>query len=107
MDRATMTIEIKIATRTVARSRNLRGLLDYARNRSPVIIAAMTRTADGADVFVRFADHAHCRTTFADYSVAVAWFKARRSWGLHQNAVHEHTGGMGAADYTRFESDGL
>jgi hypothetical protein len=97
----TMTIEIKSGTRVVARSHNLRGLLEYARNKSPVIIAAMTRTDDGADVFVRFLDHAHCRTTFADYSVAVAWFKARRSWGLHMNVY------LGAADYTRFESDGL
>lgn len=66
----------------VARSKNLRGILTYAR-RSPVKRASVYAKGDGAAfvVFI-FTDGAESRVDFASFAVAKAWIASRRSWDL-------------------------
>lgn len=76
-------IEIIRNGRTVAKSRNLRGILDYAR-KSPVrkaTVSCYNRERTG-NVYILFEDGSECRTEFAGYIVAVEWIRARRSWQL-------------------------
>jgi len=71
-----------------ARSRNLRGVLDYAR-RHPVTCATVYTIEGGALVYFRFEDGAECRVQFSDPRVARWFIDARRSWreaGLEQGA---------------------
>lgn len=78
-----MPIEITKAGAIVARSRNLRGILSYAR-KSPVATVSVSSYSPVrcAHVYVQFDDGAECRTQFSSYTVAVQWVRARRSWGL-------------------------
>lgn len=76
-------IEIKKDSRIVARSRNLRGLLDYARRKNIwVICVAIWKTDQGAMLDFTYSDKAMARVDFADFAVARDWIRARRSWGL-------------------------
>lgn len=78
-------IEIELAYTTVSKSKNLRGILEYARNKSSVSHATCYRQSDGgAFVYVLFDNGATCRTRFADYTVALRWFRSRRSWDLSE-----------------------
>lgn len=74
-----MAVEIMLGSKVVARSRNLRGLLDYARKEPPVS-AAVNKTPTGGRLTVFFNDGALCHVEFADYSVACGWIAGRRSW---------------------------
>jgi hypothetical protein len=66
----------------VARSKNLRGILAYAR-RSPVKRASAYAKGDGgAFVVFIFNNGAESRVDFASFAVAKAWIASRRSWGL-------------------------
>jgi len=66
----------------VRRSQNLRAILDHAR-RTPVFRATCHKDSDGgAIVFFEFNSGEWSRVSFADYTVAKRWVKARRSWGL-------------------------
>jgi hypothetical protein len=70
---------IQKAGHTVARSRNLRGILDYAR-KSPLVSVKIAPHAGQGLLLVRYYDGAYSQTAFADFSVLVDWAKARRSW---------------------------
>lgn len=70
--------------KVVARSRNLRGVMDYAR-KSYVREAWCNRNQDGGGfVCFTYDDGSRCRTTFADYGVLLRWVRSRRSWALHE-----------------------
>lgn len=68
----------------IRRSRNLRGVLDYARDVSPVQTVSITaRHVPGESVYhVRFTfdDGSTCTAPFADWRVAADFLLARRSW---------------------------
>lgn len=74
-----MTVQITLGDKVVSNSRNLRGLLDYARKHFIHRVAICNRNSHGA-LYVEFENGATCRTEFADYSVLVRWILARRSW---------------------------
>lgn len=86
-------IEIVRCGKTVATSRNLRGILDYARLHS-VVRVYVHQCDDPAKVLVLFVfdNDARSMTTWADFNVACDWIMSRRSWGLSLN--HEYTPNM-------------
>ncbi|WP_426050367.1 hypothetical protein [Brevundimonas sp. SL161] len=66
----------------VARSRNLRGILTYAR-RHPVKRASVYAKGDGrAFVAFHFRGDAFARVEFESFIVAGDWVASRRSWAL-------------------------
>lgn len=82
-----MTLTIELNGKVVARSRNLRGLLDYARKHFIHRVAVYKQNGHGR-LYVEFENGAQCRHMFEDYSVLVGWVLSRRSWfrnhGLEQ-----------------------
>lgn len=81
------------AGRIIRTSRNLRGVLDYARV-SPVVRVETCRVAnDEGTMRVFFKDGAECRCNFASHAVMTAWLKARRTW-----ASAKHVSYAGEAD---------
>lgn len=65
----------------VAQSRNLRGVLDYAR-KFPVELATYWINPDGVNVATfHFWDGSICRTDYASLDVFRWFLKGRRSWG--------------------------
>ena len=69
-------------SRTVSSTRNLRGLLDYAR-KSPVVRVAVRETlGGGGELTVTYENGASGHSHFASYIVACHWVLARRSWGM-------------------------
>lgn len=80
-------ILITKAGRTVSKSRNLRGVMNYAR-KSYVREWRASMTDDyGARIWVTFEDGAESRFEFASWDVAQRWIRARRSWGLQAIAT--------------------
>jgi hypothetical protein len=84
-------IAIRKDGRIVSRSKNLRGVLRYGRNKMPlgplrVAAKAVTRvhvlgTIDGGALLrVRWSDGAYAVAKFACVTVARRWVQARRSW---------------------------
>lgn len=77
----------------VARSRNLRGILTYAR-RHPVKRASVYAKGEGrAFVVFIFQGDAESRVDFESFTVAGDWIESRRSWGLrlaNHNATSRH-----------------
>jgi hypothetical protein len=80
-------IEITKQGKVVSRSRNLRGLLDYARKSFVRHVTAYKTQGGGAWLAVYFDDGSWCPAEFADYSVCCRWLMARRSWDLSTLAV--------------------
>lgn len=75
-------IQIKRQGGVVSDSRNLRGVMDYAR-RNSVRRWRMTMTENyGADIVMEFFNGATAEFQFAGYDVAQRWIRARRSWAL-------------------------
>lgn len=77
-------VEIIRQGKVEAYSRNLRGILDYARRNSvrrvKVEFGNITRRAFYT---VEFFNGATCKGEFAEYGICVDWFKSRRSWDLN------------------------
>lgn len=86
----------------VAHSKNLRGLLDYARKHRVAYVSVHGTHDGGAAYYVRYNNGAEARGEFADLSVAVRWFRtrAKRSWDLStvRNADDYWTFYVGAAN---------
>lgn len=77
-------------TAPVCRSNNLRGVLDHAR-RAGVHSCSIYGDSDGGAILsVWFGDRTRVRLSFADYTVAVRWVQARRSWDLIQTSDWGH-----------------
>lgn len=77
-------IEVQLRDRIVSRSRNLRGMRDYARV-SPVacVVCRMRRghpNDPGGHLWVRYDNGATCETDFASYNIMVDFVRKRRSW---------------------------
>lgn len=70
------------AGKVCSRSRNLRGVLTYARKHNVKMVLSSMTDHYGALVTIHFGDDAKCITNFASWDVAQRWFRARRSWGL-------------------------
>ena len=86
-----MSVEIIKASRVVAQSRNLRGILTYASSRGTYVtraaIEAERPSGSGTGTLtVEWADGARVVTPFACFSVLAGWLDARRSWsGVRYN----------------------
>ena len=92
-----MAIEIHRHGEVVAKSRNLRGLLTYAR-KSPVKHVYLRRMAYGyGGLFIEFENGATCKTEFASFTVCRNWLESRRSWQLGLNKERS-----GDVEYTRY-----
>lgn len=63
-------------------SRNLRGVLDFARRHSVRSWSADMTDDYGARVTLDFCSGATARFEFASWDVAQRWVRARRSWDL-------------------------
>ncbi len=72
--------------RIVKRSKNLRGVLEYARL-YPVVSCCLLKQEDGCNLMLRFYDGALCDISFASYIVAKDWINKRSSWGKPTNTV--------------------
>lgn len=75
--------------KTVAKSKNLRGILTYARKHG-VAGVGVTKKQHGANVAFKFADDAWALVMFADFTVAVQWINARRSWDMQRTENGPH-----------------
>jgi hypothetical protein len=75
-----MSTQIIKAGRIVAKSKNLRGLLDYARKHAVTRIETIALPSDQGSMRVFFKDGAECRANFNSFKVMTNWIKARRSW---------------------------
>lgn len=68
----------------IARSRNLRGMRDYARVSRVVSVDATKRNAHKDDpvgnLTVTYANGATCRAEFCSYNIMVDFVRNRRSW---------------------------
>ena len=68
--------------RVVSKSKNLRGILTYARKHG-IKSAHTMRTVGGYGwLSIYFADGAFCKAHFQSHSVLESWLAARRSWKL-------------------------
>jgi hypothetical protein len=76
-------IEIKLNGETVQRHRDTRGIIRHADKIGVRFVAVQRHVSFGAVVNVSFADDSCCETTFADFTVALNWFRERAErWGL-------------------------
>lgn len=73
----------------VKQSRNLRGILDYARNTSDVmaihchkLFSAVPNGETFHPVEFQFRNGAHCQVDWADCRVLTHWIKSRRAWDI-------------------------
>ena len=66
----------------IRQSRNLRGLLDYAREFAPVCIVTRKTQDDGGSLRVIYADGSIGAAQFVCYAVMREWVQARRSWRI-------------------------
>jgi hypothetical protein len=77
-------IEVQLRYRIVSRSRNLRGMRDYARVSPVVRVECRKRNAHPKDpggvISVEYTDGATCTADFASYHVMVDFVRNRRSW---------------------------
>lgn len=76
-------ITIYLKDQPVSKSKNLRGILDYAR-RFPVVSVYVQRYPEtgGAAVQFAFDNGADAFADFNSYTIACNWINARRSWHL-------------------------
>jgi hypothetical protein len=72
-------IQIEKCGQIVKRSKNLRGLLDYARLYKPVRIE-ISPQGEAGRLRVFFSDGASCSAAFCSYPVLIKWVDARKSW---------------------------
>ena len=79
----------KVTGKVEKRSRNLRGILDYARTERPVtsIVAWRTRDGDKYRVHFRFGRYVFCTVLWADLEVLDQWIYNRWSWGRPHKEV--------------------
>lgn len=75
-------VRITKGGRVAATSRNLRGILDYARHHSVVKATVRRKRGGEGEVTFAFYDGAHSTVRFASYSLLLRWIANRRSWGL-------------------------
>lgn len=75
--------------RIIRTSRNLRGILDYARVSPVARIESCPIGESEGTMRVVFKDGAESRANFASYSVMMEWIAERRSWA---GAVHVKQG---------------
>lgn len=68
--------------RVVSRTRNLRGVIDYARRHGVKRASAYAKGEGRGFIAFHFADGAESRVDFESYVVAWRWIESRRSWGL-------------------------
>jgi len=74
-------IEIVDASgKVIHRSRNLRGILDYARHTWIEEAVAQPAQEGKGILSVTFGDGCTCMTEFADFTVLCWWLRCRRSW---------------------------
>lgn len=74
-------VTIERQGKTVSRSKNLRGILTYARNHGVHIAQAIPAKTDGKGVLaVKFRDGAEVATQFESYEVLRDWLRGRHSW---------------------------
>lgn len=74
------THEIRLDGKVVARSRNLRGILDYAR-KSPVESVVIAPSPCGRGTLrVTYHNNARASAVFASFTILRDWCDARRSW---------------------------
>ena len=66
---------------TVKRSRNLRGILDYARENPVVKASVVVNPDESADIVFTFLDGAKSLVHFQSNQVFLDWVLRRRSWG--------------------------
>lgn len=80
--------------RIIRRSRNLRGMRDYART-SPVarVVTGRELNTVRGKLLVQYADGAECRASFASYHIMIDFVRNRRSWrGAEIHHLNEDIG---------------
>jgi hypothetical protein len=67
---------------TVSRSKNLRGLLDYARKSRVALIESRVDPLNSVrgEIRVTYADGATGFASFASYNIMIDWVRNRRIW---------------------------
>lgn len=75
-----MSIEIILNNNVVKQSKNLRGILDYARLYA-VVSCCVVSTDTENYIYFRFNNDATATVNFGSSEVAKNWLLSRRSWG--------------------------
>lgn len=66
--------------RIVSRSKNLRGMLEYARKHPVRRVETVPLVGGKGTVRVFFLDGAECKAIFESYVVMLQWLQSRTSW---------------------------
>ena len=66
--------------KTVSRSKNLQGILAYARKHGIAAMSVIRSLTTGATLLVNFKDGASTYCDFADYNLLIKWLSERKSW---------------------------
>lgn len=83
-----MTVSIEHCGRIVKRSKNLRGIPEYARI-SPVARVELIELPESrGSLRVIFQNGAVTRSIFESYSIMCGWVRARRSWNDYKLFVN-------------------
>ena len=78
-------VEIFKDGKRISYSKDLRGIIDYARKHGVakvIIVERKFASEFGGTLYILFGDGATVKTGFRSYDVLEGWIAARRSWGL-------------------------
>lgn len=78
-------VEIFKEGKRIKYSKDLRGILDYARKHGVakvIIVERKFASEFGGTLYILFGNGATVKTGFKSYGVLESWIAARRSWGL-------------------------
>lgn len=84
------TVEVFNNGGTVSRSKNLRGILTYARKHGMERVGVTEERDGGALVAFLFKNGARCLVMFRSYTVARGFVDARRSWAMTKEVQSPH-----------------
>lgn len=82
-----MSVTITKDDKPVSVSRNLRGVMTYARKHGVSDVSFRMTDSYEAAITISFQDGAHCSTHFAAWDVCQRWVRARRSWDIHAVSI--------------------
>jgi len=102
-------IQIYKNSEVVAQSRNLRGLIEYARNKSDVkIVSCFPKDDDFPPrMAVSYDDGAHCIVEWRSYHIMVDWVRARRKWRESKALIQYHGADVGYFSYPGVVAGGV
>ena len=80
--KTSFSVHIVLQGEIISSSKNLRGVLTYARKHGVTSLGFCMTSDYGADIAFSFGNGARCQVHFQSFNVCQRWVRARKSWGL-------------------------